>query len=106
MKKTYLVTGCAGFIGSHITEKLLKSKHIVIGLDNLSSGNKKNMQTFFSKKNFIFYKGDLKNIKNILYKIKKLDYIFHFAGNGEIIPSIENLLFYILRITLLILQSL
>ena len=50
-----LVTGGAGFIGSHITEKLLKSKHIVIGLDNLSSGNKKNMQTFFSKKNFIFY---------------------------------------------------
>ena len=92
--KTCLVTGCAGFIGSHITEKLLKSKNIVIGLDNLSSGNKKNMQIFLKEKNFIFYKGDLKNIKSILNRINKLDYIFHFAGNGEIIPSIENPISY------------
>ena len=52
------------------------------------------MQTFFNNKNFKFYNCDLKNIETKLSKIKKLDYIFHFAGNGEIIPSIENPLSY------------
>ena len=45
MKKTLLVTGCAGFIGSHLVDYLLKKKYRVIGLDNFSTGN----QFFFEK---------------------------------------------------------
>ena len=40
MKKSFLVTGCAGFIGSHMTDYLLKRGHKVIGIDNLTSGKK------------------------------------------------------------------
>ena len=40
MKKTLLVTGCAGFIGSHLVDFLLKNNYNIIGLDNLSTGNK------------------------------------------------------------------
>ena len=65
--KTYLVTGCAGFIGSNLVDYLLKQNNRIIGLDNLSTGKK-----FFKKalknKNFKFYKIDLlkNNINNIL----------------------------------------
>ena len=45
MKKTLLVTGCAGFIGSHLVDFLLEKKYKIIGLDNLSTGKK-----FFLKK--------------------------------------------------------
>jgi UDP-glucose 4-epimerase len=96
MKKISLVTGCAGFIGSHMTDYLLKKNHKVYGLDNLVSGKIKNLQNSLKNKNFRFIKGDIKNFDNICKnnKIKKIDYFFHFAGHGELIPSIENPLEY------------
>ena len=90
MKKISLVTGCAGFIGSHMCDLLLQKKHKVIGIDNFISGKKKNLRYAFKNSNFTFFKGDLKNINIILKKVRKLDYVFHFAGHCELIPSIEN----------------
>jgi UDP-glucose 4-epimerase len=89
MNKVALVTGCAGFIGSHLVDLLLNKDIKVIGLDNFSSGSKKNIKHIKSKK-FKFYKMDVKYVDKILKKIKKLDFVFHFAGNGELIPSIEQ----------------
>jgi UDP-glucose 4-epimerase len=89
MTKLALVTGCAGFIGSHITDFLLKKNIKVIGIDNFSSGSKKNIEHIKSSK-FKFYRTDIKYIDTVLKKIKKLDFVFHFAGNGELIPSIEQ----------------
>lgn len=98
MKKKYsLVTGCAGFIGSHMVDFLLKKKHVVFGIDNLNSGKIKNLKNAKINKNFLFIKGDLNKIfdsKNIIKKIKKIDYVYHFAGHGELIPSIERPLEY------------
>ena len=55
MKKISLVTGCAGFIGSHMTDYLLKKNHKVYGLDNLVSGKIKNLQNSLKNKNFRFF---------------------------------------------------
>ncbi len=86
----YLVTGCCGFIGSHLTEKLLKNKNNnVIGVDNLSSGNIKNIKGFINKKNFKFLKRDL-NDKNLKKKLKKIDCVFHLAALSDIIPSVSD----------------
>ncbi len=91
--KIALVTGCAGFIGSHMCDYLLKKNFTVYGIDNLSSGKFKNIKHIKSK-NFKFSKLDIKNSKFFL-KRKKIDYIFHFAGNGELIPSIDNPIKYL-----------
>tara|TARA_Y100000996_G_scaffold22154_2_gene16106 strand:- start:373 stop:1359 length:987 start_codon:yes stop_codon:yes gene_type:complete len=88
--KVSLVTGCAGFIGSHMTDYLLKRKHKVYGIDNLTSGKIININANLKNSKFVFINSDLKNFNKISKKIKKIDYVFHFAGNGELIPSIEK----------------
>lgn len=90
-KKTSLITGCAGFIGSHLVNFLLNKNQKVIGIDNLCSGKSKNLKNAFKNKNFLFFRGDIKNIYKILKNKKiKIDYVFHLAGHGELIPSIEK----------------
>ena len=82
MKKTYkniLVTGCAGFIGSNLSQKLIKEGYRVIGIDNLSTGHRYNIH-----KKIIFFKGDC-NDKKILSKVAKfkLKMIYHMAGQSS-----------------------
>ena len=107
MKKVSLVTGCAGFLGSHMTDYLLKKKHFVIGIDDLTSGKFDNIK-HHGKKSFKFYKKNIVHINKII-KNKKIDYVFHFAGHGELIPSIEKPLNYFdnnVRNTILVLEAL
>ena len=59
--KKILVTGGAGFIGSNLVEKLLKSNYNVIVIDDLSTGKYLNIKNFLLNKNFIFFKGDVNN---------------------------------------------
>ena len=92
MEKISLVTGCAGFLGSHMTDFLLKKKHFVIGIDDLCSGKYINIKHNL-KKRFKFHKKNINKINNVL-KNKKVDFVFHFAGHGELIPSIEKPLDY------------
>jgi UDP-glucuronate decarboxylase len=73
-KKKILIAGGAGFIGSHLCERLLKKNYKVICIDNLHTGNKNNIKNFISNKNFIFKKHDITNKLNI-----KADYILNFA---------------------------
>ena len=69
-----LVTGCAGFIGSHLTEELLSGKNTVIGIDSLNdyydiSIKQRNLDAFKDNKNFAFYKKDIleeETIKRIM----------------------------------------
>jgi len=74
--KTTLITGGAGFIGSHLCKILLGQKHKVICIDNLSTGSKKNITEFLSNKNFLFKKHDI--IKPLNLKIK-IDEIYNLA---------------------------
>ena len=57
--KRILVTGSAGFLGSHLCESLVNLHHHVIGFDNLSSGNKENLDNLLKKENFEFIEGDV-----------------------------------------------
>ncbi len=79
----FLVTGGAGFIGSHITERLLKQKHFARVLDNFSSGKKANL--WFSsgqglKSRFELLRGDIRDKKTCLKACKKIDFVLHQAG--------------------------
>ena len=76
MKKV-LVTGAAGFIGSHLCDHLLKKKFKVIGLDNLLTGSISNIEHNFRNKNFTFIEHDVRLKIDIN---QKLDYILHFAS--------------------------
>jgi len=83
-----LITGGAGFIGSHLAEELVHQKHKVTVLDNLSSGNLKNLQLIRKKIKFI--KCDISKNKNLAKLLKNVDYIFHLAGLIEVVESFNN----------------
>jgi nucleoside-diphosphate-sugar epimerase len=92
MKEIYLVTGIAGFIGSHIAEELLKNaNNLVIGIDNLSSGFKKNLQAIDSV-NLVFYEGDITDDLTFIkiFNIHKIKYIFHEAAISSVQKSIND----------------
>ena len=95
-KKIALVTGGAGFIGSHLVDLLLKKNFKVRVVDNLSGGRLENINQHRNNKNFLFKKLDI-NEMSINEKIfKDTSYIFHLAGKGDIVPSIENPLNYMM----------
>jgi UDP-glucose 4-epimerase len=79
-----LVTGGAGFIGSHLTERLLKEGNKVIIVDNLSSGKKQNIEPLTDNPSLTFLEEDLKKTACIDSAVKKSDIVFHFAANPEV----------------------
>ena len=85
-----LITGGAGFIGSHLSDKLIKLGHEVIIIDNLSNGRLNNIEHLLDNKNFKFYELDIINLEDIRPIFKDVDWVFHLAGIGDIVPSIEN----------------
>tara|TARA_B100000674_G_C37869780_1_gene928914 strand:+ start:184 stop:873 length:690 start_codon:yes stop_codon:yes gene_type:complete len=88
MKKV-LITGCSGFIGSHMCDQLLKKKIKIVGLDNLSTGNKKFLIQAKKNRNFKFYKVDL--LKNNIDKyFDGIDTVFHFAANADVRYGLSN----------------
>jgi len=81
---TYLVTGGAGFIGSHIAENLLYSNHNVKIFDNFSTGKALNIEHLKNKSEFI--QGDIRNLDAIQSAMNGVDYVFHQAA----IPSVPR----------------
>ena len=81
-KKIVVITGCCGFIGSHLTEFLINKKYYVVGLDNLSTG-KKIFINNLNKKNFKFYKVDLLKEKLDKY-FKNVSAVYHLAANADV----------------------
>lgn len=79
-----LVTGGAGFIGSHLVERLLKEKNEVTILDNFSNGKIENIEPFMSNPHLTIIKEDLKKPTKLKEKIKDFDAIFHLAANPEV----------------------
>ena len=80
MKKTMLITGCCGFIGSNLTDYFLKKGYRVIGVDNLLTGELRNIENHDSNNNFIFFNHDV--CKKLRIK-EKIDYILHFASTAS-----------------------
>ena len=90
MKKTSIVTGGAGFIGSHMVDYLISKGHFVIIIDNLSSGKKKNIQKHLKNKKAFLINCQIEHFKISQIRVKKIEFIFHFAGIGSIVPSITD----------------
>lgn len=94
--KKWLVTGCAGFIGSNLTEFLLSKKQMVIGLDNFSTGKKENIEDIKNQvgeelaKNFTFVEGDIRDIECCKKVMEGVDYVLHQAALGSVPRSIED----------------
>jgi len=84
--KRVLITGAAGFLGSHLCDKFLKEGFQIVGMDNLITGNLKNIQHLFSDKNFEFYHHD---VSNFVHVPGKLDYILHFASPASPIDYLK-----------------
>ncbi len=81
-----LVSGGAGFIGSHLVDKLIKDKHKVVVIDNLSGGKKEHIN-----KNAKFYKVDICSSKiSDIFKKEKFDYVFHLAAIPRVPYSVKE----------------
>ena len=84
-----LVTGGAGFIGSHLIDLLLENGHEVIAIDNLRGGRLTNLVQATKNPNFTFHKCDIRNVEEIAPHFKGIDWVFHLAALADIVPSIE-----------------
>ncbi len=84
-----LVTGGAGFIGSHLAELLIAQGHEVIVVDNLLSGRMKNLASVVDHPNFRFAEVDIRDQVALAPLFKGIDWVFHLAGLADIVPSIE-----------------
>ena len=88
-KKRVLITGGAGFIGSHTVDSFLKKGFNVRVIDNLVGGNLKNIEHLKNNKNFQFEKQDILKLDKVRKFISECEYVVHFAGIGDIVPSIK-----------------
>jgi UDP-glucose 4-epimerase len=87
----YFVTGCAGFIGSHLVDRLLIQGHEVIGYDNLSTGVVEFLKVAKQFSTFKFIQGDCLDQKTLLASIPPAcDGIFHFAANADVKNGINH----------------
>ncbi len=94
--KNWLVTGCAGFIGSNLVETLLNLGQKVVGLDNFSTGHRHNLVDIEHNvspeawKNFTFYEGDIADYDMCVTASAGIDVVLHQAALGSVPRSIDN----------------
>lgn len=95
---TYLVTGGAGFIGSHIVERLLKEGHSVRVLDNFSTGRRENLSFVnnypLSAKRYTLIEGDIRNLNTCREAVKGIDFLLHQAAMRSVPKSVNDPLSY------------
>ncbi|MBV6501325.1 MAG: UDP-glucose 4-epimerase [Prosthecobacter sp.] len=85
-KKTAVVTGAAGFLGSHLTDRLLAEGYRVIGMDNLITGNVRNIEHLAGNPDYDFIKHD---VTKFIFLPGKVDLIFHFASPASPIDYLQ-----------------
>ncbi|HLE02142.1 MAG TPA: SDR family oxidoreductase [Dehalococcoidia bacterium] len=89
-----LVTGGAGFIGSHLAERLLAEGHQVAVLDNLATGRLKNLSHLDDEKGLSVHRADVDDLDSIRPLFEGVDWVFHLAALADIVPSIVSPLAY------------
>jgi dTDP-glucose 4,6-dehydratase len=85
-KKRVLITGAAGFLGSHLCDRFIKEGYAVIGMDNLSTGSLSNIEHLFPLQEFSFYHHD---VSKFIHVPGPLDYILHFASPASPIDYLQ-----------------
>ncbi|MGV3596324.1 MAG: UDP-glucuronic acid decarboxylase family protein [Bacteroidota bacterium] len=86
MRKRILITGGAGFLGSHLCDRFIKEDYDVIAMDNLITGDLRNIEHLFKLPNFEFYHHD---VSKFIHVPGKLDYILHFASPASPIDYLK-----------------
>mgnify|MGYP000129273107 CR=1 FL=1 len=86
MQKRILITGAAGFLGSHLCDKFIDEGYHVIAMDNLITGDLKNIEHLFKLENFEFYHHD---VTKFVHVAGQLDYILHFASPASPIDYLK-----------------
>jgi UDP-N-acetylglucosamine 4-epimerase len=89
-RKTILVTGGAGFIGSNLCEYFLSKNYKVVCLDNFATGHRHNLQDFIENKDFKLIEGDIRNIETCQLAVIGVDYVLHQAALGSVPRSIND----------------
>lgn len=85
-RKRVLITGAAGFLGSHLCDRFIKDDYHVIAMDNLITGRLKNIEHLFQLENFEFYNHD---VSKFIHVGGELDYILHFASPASPIDYLK-----------------
>src|SRR5690554_6777374 len=85
-RKRVLITGAAGFLGSHLCDRFIKEDFHVIAMDNLITGDIRNIEALFKLENFEFYNHD---VSNYVHVPGDLDYILHFASPASPIDYLK-----------------
>jgi UDP-glucose 4-epimerase len=89
-----VVTGGAGFIGSHLVDRLLRDGHRVSVVDNLATGRMENLAHHKGRADLAFYRADVSDLAAIRPAFEGAQWIFHLAGLADIVPSIQQPLAY------------
>lgn len=95
-RATWLVTGSAGFIGSHLLEELLKANQAVISIDNFSTGHRRNLEEVRDSvgeaawKSHVFVEGDITHLKTCQGLVRNVDFVLHQAALGSVPRSIKD----------------
>ncbi len=79
-----MVTGAAGFIGSHLVDRLLAAGHHVLGYDNLSTGVLEFLASSRQQERFEFIQGDTLSAEILTHAMRGVDFVFHFAANADV----------------------
>ncbi|MBI3589595.1 MAG: SDR family oxidoreductase [Candidatus Liptonbacteria bacterium] len=93
-QKRVVVTGGAGFIGSHLVERLIKDGHTVSVIDNFSTGLERNLESVKNHPRLKVFKADITDFNAMLEIFEGVDWVFHLAALSNLIPSIQKPLDY------------
>jgi len=85
-----LVTGGAGFIGSHLVDRLIANGHHVTVLDNFSTGKRNNLANVLRSKSLVITRGDIRRIHRLLPKLERVDRVCHLAAMTDVHASIRD----------------
>ncbi|AND64618.1 Vi polysaccharide biosynthesis protein VipB/TviC [Flavobacterium covae] len=85
-----VITGCAGFIGSNLTEYFLSKGYEIVGLDNFATGHLKNIEDLMLNENFKFFEGDIRDLEMCKKVCDGADYVLHQAALGSVPRSIKD----------------